>query len=268
MRDRSRQGRLVLGMALLGLAAVVVQDARRATGAIARIRRTGVLRVGTTGDYDPFSVVDACGRYRGIDVEAAHRLAATVGPGCGCGSCELPGRPDRRSARPAASTSPWAGSAATGKRAEAGLLSRPYLTDAKVALIRAADRHRFRTLADIDRPGMTVLVNPGGTNQQFVAAHVRQARVNVVPDNLAIPGKVAAGAGDVMFTDGIEARLYAHRDRRLAVALADSTLMTVEKVALLCRRHDVDLLPVVDAAISAMQADGTYARLRAKYVGD
>ena len=44
-----------------------------------RIRAGGVLRVGTTGDYTPFSLRRADGSYEGADIDMAHDLAGTIG---------------------------------------------------------------------------------------------------------------------------------------------------------------------------------------------
>src|SRR5437016_10030675 len=46
-----------------------------------RIRAAGVLRVGTTGDYTPFSLLRADGSYEGADIDMAHDLAGTIGVG-------------------------------------------------------------------------------------------------------------------------------------------------------------------------------------------
>ena len=47
------------------------------------IRTTGLLRVGTTGDYKPFSYrttsADASGQYIGLDIEMAASLAQALG---------------------------------------------------------------------------------------------------------------------------------------------------------------------------------------------
>jgi cyclohexadienyl dehydratase len=118
----------------------------RTRDALARIRQSRVLRVGTTGDYDPFSVLDSRGRFRGIDVEAAHLLARAMGP-------HVQARFVKTS-WPALTTDLLAGRfdiamsgvSRTRNRSDAGVLSRTYFLDAKVALIRAADRDGYRTL--------------------------------------------------------------------------------------------------------------------------
>jgi cyclohexadienyl dehydratase len=271
---------LLVWAALLGSAVVALQETQRPArptvsplattptqDSLTRIRQDGVLRVGSTGDYDPFSILDSRGNFRGIDAEAAHLLARTIGPNVRVRFVRtswptmtadlLAGRFDIA----------MSGVSRNANRSNSGALSRTYLLDAKVALIRATDKDKYRTLADLDRTAVTVLVNPGGTNHQFVASRLKQARVVIVPENLGIPGMIAAGKGDVMFTDGIEARLSAKRDPRLCVALTDPPLMQVEKVYYLPRGQTA-LLAVVNAWIGTMQADGSYARLRAKYVGE
>ena len=52
-------------------------------GSLAAIRAAGVLRVGTTGDYKPFSYriasPDAADRYIGLDIDMAPSLAQALG---------------------------------------------------------------------------------------------------------------------------------------------------------------------------------------------
>lgn len=278
----SGRARLVLLVfaALLGMAGVALQEAMppaRPTLAppitaptldlLARIRQAGVLRVGTTGDYDPFSFLDPQGRFQGIDADAAHRLARAIGPNVQVRFVKTSWPTMTADLLADRFDIAMSGVSRNSNRSSSGELSRSYLIDAKVALIRTADRAKYRTLLDLDRGEVTVLVNPGGTNQQFVQTRLKQARTVVVQDNLAIPRMVAEGKGDVMFTDGVEARLCAKRDPRLCLALTDPPLMKVEKVYYLPRGHAA-LLDVVNAWIGTMQTDGLYARLLAKYVGE
>src|SRR5205085_12402235 len=44
-----------------------------------RIQAAGVLRVGTTGDYTPFSLLRPDGSYIGADIDMAHDLAERLG---------------------------------------------------------------------------------------------------------------------------------------------------------------------------------------------
>ena len=51
----------------------------RAGEALDAIRARGVLRVGTTGDYKPFTFREPDGSYRGADIVLAGRLADRLG---------------------------------------------------------------------------------------------------------------------------------------------------------------------------------------------
>lgn len=49
----------------------------------------------------------------------------------------------------------------------------------KTILCRAKDANRFQSLADIDRPEVRVMINPGGTNEKFAHANLKQAKIIV-----------------------------------------------------------------------------------------
>jgi cyclohexadienyl dehydratase len=57
-------------------------------------------------------------------------------------------------------------------RAKQAIFSAPYLRDGKAAIVRCADASEFQSLGDIDRPGVRVVVNPGGTNAEFDKDHL------------------------------------------------------------------------------------------------
>jgi cyclohexadienyl dehydratase len=71
-------------------------------------------------------------------------------------------------------------------RAKHARYSSPYLRDGKAAAIWCADRSKYQTLADIDRPGVRVVVNPGGTNAEFDAANIDHAMIVKYSDNNTI----------------------------------------------------------------------------------
>ncbi len=143
-----------------------------------------------------------------------------------------------------------------------------YIQDGKVALVRASDKAKYRTntLTDFDKPDVTVLVNPGGTNQLFVNGNIKNAKIVVVNDNLAIPGMLVDGKGDVMFTDGVEARLKAARDHRLYAVDPDHPFTHSAHVYFM-QKGQIALLDLTNAWIAHMQSDGSYAKLFAKYIG-
>ncbi|MFZ9837701.1 MAG: transporter substrate-binding domain-containing protein [Opitutaceae bacterium] len=213
----------------------------------------GVLRVGTTGDYAPFSS-DAGGVLRGLDIDLARELAGALGLKPVFVPTSWPRlMADLRAHRFDLALS---GITVTAERALEASFSRAYLEDGKMAIARRADAPRFASLGAIDQPGVRVIVNPGGTNERFVRERVRQAEIVLHPDNRTIFAALAEGQADVMFTDGIEVRLQARRDPRLGGTLAEP-LTRSGKAVLLPR--DAEWRPAVDAWLEPLVTAGTVA---------
>jgi cyclohexadienyl dehydratase len=177
--------------------------------AIEDIQGHGVLRVGTTGDYAPFSTRHADGGMSGADIDMARAVAATLRVRVEF----VPTAWQTLSADFAAGKFDIAvgGISVTPERAAQGDFSIPLHEDGKRPLARCVDKDRFTSLAAIDHDKIRVIVNPGGTNESFAKANFHQAPITVNADNVSVPDKLATGAADVFVTDGIEADLIAQR---------------------------------------------------------
>ncbi len=150
-------------MATAGLA--VAAGIASAAETLDAIKARGVLRVGTTGDYKPFSFLEPDGSYRGADIEMAKRIAARLG------------------VRLEFVPTVWArmmddfkadrfdiavgGVTVLPARAAVGDFSTVTVVDGKRPIARCADAASFTDLASIDKPGVRVIVNPGAANEQF-----------------------------------------------------------------------------------------------------
>ena len=165
-----------------------------------------VLRVGATGDYRPFTALDkSTGAYSGFDADMARALGEALGvkvefvpTAWGSLAHDL---------QAGAFDIAMGGVSVTLDRQKIGFFSDPYLRDGKTPIARCADASKYQTLADIDRLGVRVIVNPGGTNERFDRARLHEADILVHADNTTIFDALAGGAADVMITDASEARL-------------------------------------------------------------
>jgi hypothetical protein len=52
-------------------------------------------------------------------------------------------------------------------RQKKGLFSTPIMREGKTPIARCADAGKYESIADIDKAGTRVIVNPGGTNERF-----------------------------------------------------------------------------------------------------
>lgn len=220
-----------------------------------RVQATHLLRIATTGDYAPFSF-DANGHLSGADIELARDLAAHLGAEPVFVRTSWPGLvDDLRAGRFDVALS---GIGYTEERAASGLYSAAYHEGGKTLLARCADRERFDTAAELDRPGVRVIVNPGGTNERYVREHVHQAQILVHPDNRSVFAEIAAGRADVMVTDDVEAELQARRRPGQLCRTYPGTLTRGEKRILMAR--DPALRAVVDQWLAGAIAAGEPAR--------
>lgn len=219
-----------------------------------QILDTGQLRVGTTGDYEPFSWRDEGGGFRGIDIDLARDLAAALGVKAVFVATSWPAlMADLQAGR---FDIAMGGVSRTLERQRRGFFSIPYHVGGKTAIARCSDREKFTSLETIDQPGVRVIVNPGGTNEQFVDAHIKRARKVLYPDNRTIFQQLVTGHGDVMITDRIEAEWQAARMPELCLPLV-GTLTYQEKAYLMPR--DFALKEFVDTWLSLRLAEGLIA---------
>lgn len=194
----------------------------------------GVLRVGTTGDYKPFSYrAQGAETFSGLDVELAGRLAKALGVKVELVATSWPAlMQDLADDRFDIAMS---GVSISLERQKKALYSVPYLRDGKTPITRCENVARFQTLAQIDQPGVRLIVNPGGTNERFARANIRNASLTVYPDNVAIFAQIVAGDADLMITDAIETRLQQKLKPQLCAVHPDKPFDFSEKAYLMPR---------------------------------
>jgi len=210
-----------------------------------RILENKVLRVGTPGDYRPFSMLDkTTGKYEGHDIDLAQLLATELGVTVEFVPTSWPKMMDDYLADKF-DVAVGGITRSLTRMMKADFLS-PYAPNGKVALIRKADKDKLISLEKIDVPETTVIVNPGGTNEKFVQANIKKAKVIVHPSNSEIPAMVAEGKGDVMITETYEAVVYSKMDGRLYPAFTDKPLTKISFMGFMIQQDDPQLIKIMN----------------------
>ena len=231
---------------------------------VQNIQNRGKLLVGTTGDYRPLSYREADGNYWGFGIEMAEKIAERIGVGIEFVQTSWPTLTADVQVEPQTFDLAIGGITITDTRKETMMMSDGYLCNGKTILCRADEADRFQSQADIDKPEVRVMVNPGGLNEKFANENLTHATIIVWQKNEEIPNQVAEGNADVMITEITEAPWYVKNDPRLAAPLLKAPF-THGEIGVLMRKGQDDLLTLVNAVIAKMKADGTLRQLHEKY---
>ena len=231
---------------------------------VQRITERGKLIVGTTGDYRPLSYREPTGEYWGFGIEIAKKIAERMGVGIEFVGTSWPTLTADVLAEPQIFDIAIGGITITDARKETMLMSDGYLANGKTILCRATDADRYKSLDDINKPEVRVMVNPGGLNEKFANENLTYSTIIVNQKNEEIPSLVAEGQADVMITEITEAPWYVQNDKRLAAPLI-KTPFTHGKIGVLMRKGQDDLLTIINSVIAQMKSDGTLRKLHEKY---
>ena len=118
----------------------------------------------------------------------------------------------------------------------------------------------------MDVPETTVIVNPGGSNERFVNANFKKAKIVVHPANAEIPAMIAEGKGDVMISETYEAVVYARKDDRLYGAFTDKPLTKISFMGFFIRDDDPAFLKIMNFLWNDAKLRGDLDRLFEKWL--
>ena len=237
-------------------------------GHLEEIIKRGTIRIGTTGDYRPMSYFNAAtGEYEGIDAELSKLIAESLGvkieyvktTWSTLAQDTLDGKFDIA----------LCGISRNYAREKILAMSNAYGVGifGKTILCRKSDAKKFKSLADIDKPGVRVMINPGGTNEKFANANLKRAQIIIHNDNADIPRQISIGNADIMITETVEALTYIKADKNLAAPLINEPF-TRHSCGILMQKGDQEFLNYINFVLDELRMDGTLDRLENKYLRD
>lgn len=267
--DRRRLLHLLAGTATASALTAWPKAGAAAPITIAQLKKTGVLRVGCEATYVPFTYRDSSGKIVGFDVEIVQRYMDPIGVKAefidtqwsGVIPALLAGRFDM-----------VATLSYTKERMERVLFSIPYADASQALLIRAADKAKIKTIADMSGRVLGIkLGSPGETLQTVL--------------NKQLTAQRGAGFKSVKTYDDHPAAYLA-----LAQGSVDGVLNTVPTLSVVMRdkpgefamvtnvggdnwhgygfrKDDVELANFIDRRITEMKKSGEIYALQEKYFG-
>lgn len=214
-----------------------------------------VLRVGSSGDYAPFSLRDPTG-WHGFDVEVARRFAKDTGRTLELvefrwPALELDLAANRFDvAMSGVTVRPW--------RARVGTFTRPV---ARVGAVVVTWPAVAATVDEVDVPGRRIGVNAGGYLERVARRLFPRAEIVPIADNRRLAAHLHAGDVEAIVSDEFEAPLF-QRVLRPSVALGP---LTNDRKAYLAR--DPALAEELDAWLREREVDGSLAAVRGRLLG-
>lgn len=244
--------------AVLAVSAVTAS----AQSALNDILSSGVLKVGTTGDWNPMTMRDiATNSYQGYDIDVMTALAADLGvavefvptdwktlvAGVTAGQYHITG---------SASVSP--------ARAKAAGYSDTYFSLVTVPLTLRSNEGRFNDWEDLNVAGVSVAATLGTTQEAQVKQFFPNAEHRIVEAPARDFQEVLAGRADANITSNVEAnQLVAQYDQLMIVPVAAGRAPT--PVAMLLPQDDQVWINYVNTWITLKQEQGFFEELGVKW---
>lgn len=243
-------------------AVIAAPIAAQADSVLQEILNTGVLKVGTTGDWNPMTMKDvATNSYTGYDIDVMTQLAADLGV-----TLEfVPADWRTLVAGISAGTYHMTGSASvTPARAKVAGYSQPYFSLGTVPLINAKDADRFKDWDDLNAAGVKVAATLGTTQEQQVKSFFPDAEHVIVDAPARDFQEVLAGRADAHITSNVEARQLVKRYPQLMIVPVSEPRARA-LVAMLLPQDDQVWINYVNTWISTKKESGFFDELAVKW---
>lgn len=226
---------------------------------LARIKRTGVLRVGTDATYPPFEWIDtATGRVEGFDIDLVNEICKELG--CRAEFIVVPfdgiiaglnsGKYDM-----IASTF-----TITPERAREVAFSDPYYDGGQAIAVPIYDSLTF---GPDDLKGKTIAVQLGTTGERR-ASQIPDAEVIAFENIGAAFIDMENGRVDAVINDKPTTELII---RQRGTAKIVGPTLTAEEYGLAVSHNDKELLAAINRALAKIKSDGRFEAIRAKWFG-
>ena len=222
----------------------------------------GTLRVCSPGDYKPFSLQRADGGFEGLDIDLVLAAAKALGVEVEFVKSSWPTLMDDFIAKCDVGVG---GISVTVERQKTAFFSSPYMVNGKAPITKCENVAKFQTVADIDKPEVTVIENPGGSNERFARENFKQAKIVIFDDNTTIFDEILKGNADVMISESVETIVQEKLRPGLCAVNPDKPLKYGE-MGWLLPRGDVAFKAWIDQWLHLAKASGEYDRIVAPWL--
>lgn len=257
MRIHFGLSRTLLARLLLVTLPVLVAPAQART--LAEIKASGVLRLATSADFEPFNFMQG-GAPAGFEVDLGEAVARDMGLKVVWVVRPFDGLLRDVNERSDQIDAVLASHAITSTRAQTVDFSRPTYCTGGVILTRRGGPVTSKALV-----GKNLGAEAGSTYFGFLRKLSFDKTIQVYPNSTAVLQAVATGQVDAIATDKFAA-LDAVKTFSKANLVIGETLWK-EQVAIVVRKGNTELRQALNASLNRLDINGTHTQLGRKYFG-
>jgi cyclohexadienyl dehydratase len=250
----------IVTLSLFTATAAFAQDA--SPSRLDAVQKAGKIRVCSPGDYKPFSLQRPDGGFEGLDIDLVQAAGKALGV-----ETELvkTGWPTLMKDFIEKCDVGVGGISVSLERQKTAFFTTPYMVNGKAPITRCENVAKFQTVADIDKPNVTVIENPGGSNERFARANFKQAKIVIFNDNVTIFDEILKGNADVMISESVETIVQQKARPGLCAVNPDKPLQYGE-MAWLLPRGDASFKAWFDQWLHLAKASGDYDRIVGRWL--
>ncbi len=237
----------------LGLLAATAQAE---TSRLDDVMKAGKLRVCSPGDYKPFSYAKPDGSFEGIDIDLIQSAAKSLGVEVVMVKSTWPTLMNDYLEKCDVAVG---GISVSTERAKKVNFTSAYMVNGKAPITKCENVSKFQTVADLNKPTVTVITNPGGSNERFVRANLPLAKVIVFNDNVTIFDEILKGNADVMISESVETMVQQKLRPGLCAVNPEQPLQYGE-MGYMLPRGDSSMKNWFDTWLHLEKASGAYAK--------
>ncbi len=159
------------------------------------------------------------------------------------------------------------GSFATPKRATAVDFSRPIMYMGHSVTIRKEDAGKFKTMADLDKPGVTIATVLGTSGHEYLKANFKHAKIkaldtgDLTQDSL----EVLAGRADAALQDAFKVAQVVSKHQDKLIDLFGNRPFYLLPISYAVSKGNRDLLQVINTGLEWMDTTGKWQELAKPY---
>lgn len=253
---------LAAALAIAASTPTLAQDA--GSSRLDKILESGVMRVGTTGDFPPISARDTATQgYVGHDIDAATELAKDLG-------VKVEFVPaDWKTLINGISADKYdvvmSGVSLSLDRAKVAGFTEPYLEFGTVPVTAKANAERFKSWSDIDNADVTVATTLGTVFDTQAKDYFKTATLKQVEAPALGFQEVLSGRADVTITSNVDAAALVQRYPELMIVPVDEA-RSKRPASFMVARNDQVWLNYLNSWITVKKLQGFFTQLDQKWL--